>query len=89
MMLCLSLSHCRPGVEDLVRYMKTLGAAEVITEEFAASHRMRDLLTVSNLHALIDVLPLWGSKNNQQICESQVTKIWCKVLWLNCTANFG
>jgi hypothetical protein len=29
-----------------VKRMKSLGAAEVVTEDFAASHRMKDLLTV-------------------------------------------
>ena len=38
--------HCRPGLEELVKSMKTLGATEVVTEDFAASHRMKDLLSV-------------------------------------------
>ena len=29
-----------------MKRMKSLGAAEVVTEDFAASHRMKDLLTV-------------------------------------------
>ena len=37
----------RPGIDDLVREMKVMGASEVVTEEFAASHRMKDLMTVS------------------------------------------
>ena len=42
----LFVSHFRPGLEDLVKRMKSFGATEVVTEDFAASHRMKDLLTV-------------------------------------------
>jgi trans-2-enoyl-CoA reductase len=42
---CISIVRDRPGLEDLVKRMKSLGAAEVVTEDFAASHRMKDLLT--------------------------------------------
>ena len=38
--------YCRPNLGDLVSQMKALGASEVVTEEFAASHKMKDLVAV-------------------------------------------
>ena len=43
-----SLSIGRPNLNDLVSEMKALGSTKVVTEEFAASHRMKDLMAVSN-----------------------------------------
>ena len=37
----------RPNLDELVSDMKALGATEVVTEEFAASHKMKQLMTVS------------------------------------------
>lgn len=36
----------RSEFDDIVKYLKDLGATEVVSEEFLASHKMKELLKV-------------------------------------------
>ena len=46
-----TLKHpLRPNLEEMVKELKGLGASEVVTEDFASSHGMKDLLAVG-LHS--------------------------------------
>ena len=45
--------YCRPNLDELVSQMKALGASEVVTEEFAASHKMKDLVAVRSYSNIV------------------------------------
>ena len=45
----------RPNLSELVSEMKGYGASEVVTEQFAASHNMKDLMTVCAVYIVFIV----------------------------------
>ena len=44
---CIFISKFRPNLDEVINTMNFYGATEVVTEEIAASHLMKDIMAVS------------------------------------------
>ena len=70
------LTESRPQehLDELITYLKGLGATEVITDEYLASHEMKELIKVCN-HYQLQIILIFHST------EIHASTTWSKLCW--------